>query len=673
MIFVAKPSIIFRIILTWTCLVSIAFAQSQFTKRHIVAVKTDAPPKIDGDLSDPCWQKAPKAEKFVDIQNGNLVTDQTSVWILYDEKFIYVAFDCRDTHPEGIVARETVRDMKFQQSTSNGNPNNEDNVEVDFDPFLTKQGNDVSMFSVNALGTRSAALAGGRGSKAEWKGDWDSASRRTSTGWTCEMRIPWASLNYPSGTKPITIGIDFQRFQDRTKVNSIWSNGTTQGFIELEGLWDGVNVPPAAFHPKLSLLPYLLSGIQDGQTSSKIGLDSRYTVTPQLTAVASYNPDFSTIQDSIVSITYSHVPHSVQDQRPFFLEGGNYFFDQTNINDIGLYFYPVSIRTFDLGAKLYGKLDPKDTIGLLDTVSFGGNNDFVGRWEHSFSDTSSGGAMIVQNDTPQGNNTVAVLDDHMRSGKAALEMIAANSSGPGAGGGAQNFSTYYADKFLTSMIQFSGVSNDFLTPDGYIPYTGYKGFTEVEDWSAQWRSGPLRSTELTIVPLYWWQETGQLYYRGVQGSYNVETRSDWHLELDYAHLQFLDTTDNTFGFNIIRGVTNRFCQYGLQFSTGELGSVPSTFFGPVMTLRVLKKMDLAYNGVLQNRDGLVQQHIATVNYELSPTRSVGGRVVVQNADTNAYLFYHNSGGKGTEYYLILGDPNALRTVKSIQAKVVFAF
>ncbi len=250
--------------------------QTQYSKRHLTAVKTDHPPVIDGDLSDACWKTAGKAEQFVDVQNGNLVADQTIAYLLYDDKYIYIAFDCRDAHPELITARETVRDMKFQQNNNNGNnQNNEDNIEVDFDPFLTHQGNDVSQFSVNALGTRSAALAGGRGSKAEWKGDWDTAVKRSKLGWTCEIRIPWVSLNYPSGKKAVSMGIDFQRFQDRTKVQSMWSNVTTQGFIELEGVWDNVQVPQAAFKQRLSLLPYLLTGIQDNQTSSKIGLDAR--------------------------------------------------------------------------------------------------------------------------------------------------------------------------------------------------------------------------------------------------------------------------------------------------------------------------------------------------------------------------------------------------------------
>ena len=627
---------------------------------------------IRGDLSDPIWKSGAVATGFVDLQNGSNVQDQTTVYFLYDEKYIYIGFNCLDSHPEGIVGRETVRDTKFIQN-SNGNQNREDNIEVDFDPFLTHQGNDISQFSVNAIGTPSAALAGGRGAKAEWKGDWESKVKRSAAGWTCEMRIPWASFNYPSGKQKVSMGINFQRFQDRTKLNSIWSNTTTQNFIELEGIWDQVQVPQAAFKSKLSVLPYLLTGVQDGEESAKVGVDARYTITPQLTAVGSYNPDFSTVEGAIQSIQFSHTVHSVQERRPFFLEGGNYFFDQTNLNDIGLFFYSNRVPTFDLGAKLYGKLAANDSIGLLDTNSFSGRNDFVGKYEHSFSETSSSGAMIVQTESPSGHNTIGVLDDHQRWGKLAFETLDANSSGPGAGGGGNVVSTYYADKFLTSMVQFSDVSNNFLTPDGYIPYSGYKGFLGVEDWSAAWREGMFRSTDLTLVDLDWKQMDGKPYFGGIQASYALETRSDWHLELDYVDLKFMGVRDNTVGLNVISGVSNRFHQIGFQITTGELGGERATSIGPVVTLRVLKKLDLSYSSYLQNRLGIAQQHVLTMNYEISPTKSFGGRVVSQNGNNNAYLFYHNSGGKGTEFYFIVGDPNALRTVRSLQAKWVFSF
>ena len=123
------------------------------------------------------------------------------------------------------------------------------------------------------------------------------------------------------------MGIDFQRFQDHTKTNSMWSNETSQGFIELEGVWEKVQVPQGAFKPKLSLLPYLLTGVQDSGTESKIGLDARYTLTPQLTRCRQLQPGLlNGAGRRSEHHLLSHVAHSIPDQRPFFLEGANNFF-----------------------------------------------------------------------------------------------------------------------------------------------------------------------------------------------------------------------------------------------------------------------------------------------------------------------------------------------------------
>src|SRR5205823_5192687 len=75
----------------------------------------------------------------------------------------------------------------------------EDTVQITLDTFLTCKRNDLSSFAANVLGTRSAHVAGGRAGKTEWQGDWQAAAKRRADGWTCEMRIPWAALNYPGG------------------------------------------------------------------------------------------------------------------------------------------------------------------------------------------------------------------------------------------------------------------------------------------------------------------------------------------------------------------------------------------------------------------------------------------------------------------------------------------
>ena len=75
---------------------------------------------------------------------------------------------------------------------------------------------------------------------------------------------------------------------------------------------------------------------------------------------------------------------------------------------------------------------------------------------------------------------------------------------------------------------------------------------------------------------------------------------------------------------------------------------------------------------VQDFAGRTQQHIVTASYELSPTRSFGGRIVVENADTNWYLSYRSSGARGTEMYFLIGDPNAQRSADKAAIKFVFA-
>ena len=81
-------------------------ASPSYVKRPLAAVKTATPPTIDGDLSDPAWKSAPKVETFLDQQTGAIATDQTIAYILYDDKYIYVAFACKDSQPDKITARE---------------------------------------------------------------------------------------------------------------------------------------------------------------------------------------------------------------------------------------------------------------------------------------------------------------------------------------------------------------------------------------------------------------------------------------------------------------------------------------------------------------------------------------------------------------------------------------
>lgn len=642
------------------------------TSEPIKGTKTPTPIKCDCDGTNPAWKLAPAITGFVDVSHGNSVADQTIAKVLYDDENIYIFVECIDPKPEGIVSRETVRDTLFNQQNNNGYPTNEDYVMVSLDPFLTRQQGDISLFAVNALGTRSAQIAGGRASKAEWSGDWEACAKKTDHGWNCEMRIPWKLIHYPPGGKTVNVGFDVSRFQYRTQTLSMWQNIGPQGFWDKEGIWTDVQLPQSVFKHTLSVLPYALGGVVNGQASAKVGVDARFLFTPELTGVATLNPDFSTIEGAIQTIQFSHTERYLNDYRPFFTEGGNNFGVNINFNNLGSFLYSGRIQDFNAGGKVYGKVAANDTIGALAIQAPDGRNDMAARYLHAFSATSSGGAMVVSTNSVGGQNTVTDVDQHFRWGKLGVEGLVANSAGPGAGGGAQQLSTYYADAHTTTVLQASEISSNFLTPLGYFPYTGYKGFFGFEDYNNTWRHGFWRNFDLSGGYLSWMTMAGGRFFNGFQGGASIETRSDIHFEFDYATDFQLGSNDNTMGLNIVYGATNRFRQFGIQATTGETGGVHSTFVAPTASVRLFSGFDLTYAGGIQNRDGVSQQHILTANYQLSPTKSVGGRMVINNADTNVYLFLHNSGEKGTEFFVIFGDPNATRTVRALQAKVVFA-
>lgn len=64
---------------------------------------TDKPIKIDGNLAKIQWQKANRVN-LVDVVTGAKPAQQTTAMMLWDDNFLYAAFDCEDN---GIIANMT--------------------------------------------------------------------------------------------------------------------------------------------------------------------------------------------------------------------------------------------------------------------------------------------------------------------------------------------------------------------------------------------------------------------------------------------------------------------------------------------------------------------------------------------------------------------------------------
>ena len=175
---------------------------------------------------------------------------------------------------------------------------------------------DRNFFIVNPIGTKYAHLATGRAEKSEWIGLWKAAAQIVEDGWIVEMEIPWQMLDYPDTTKPVRMGINVDRLQQRTGERSWWCNLGVNEFRENDGHW--IDVFPPARKREFKLLPYLIAGISETETSigatsrsrreytARAGADICYEVTPQLRLIGTANPDFENIEQAVEDIDFSY-------------------------------------------------------------------------------------------------------------------------------------------------------------------------------------------------------------------------------------------------------------------------------------------------------------------------------------------------------------------------------
>jgi hypothetical protein len=639
-----------------------------YANRSLTAIprlQSVAPPKLDGNLDDPIWKVAAKADTFIDPQTSKPALEQTEVYLVYDNEAIYAAFYCHDSQPTAIAARETVRDAQLR---------GDDNVSIDFDPFLTYKFNDYSIFMVNPRGTRSMQISGGRAGKLEWQGDWDASAKIVADGWIVEIRIPWGILPYPRSTAPTNFGINFRRMHQRTQVNSLWSNLGVQFFNDREGYWKGVTPPANTWKPRLSFLPYLMPSLRTdgGRSQIRAGVDARYQPTPELTVVGALNPDFATVEGAVQGIFFSRSERFVPDRRPFFLEGADYF-DVGRPYQIGRLFNPLRIQQFDLGAKVYGKINPTTTLGFLSTVDAGNQTNIVANVRRELGKTANVNFMMMQRLEKGADNSVLGFSQNYRRGKWGFDTQYFQSLGVGAGGAGWTTALNLEDKNFFGTVRYRSVGESFNNSLGFIPFNNFQGLTMFFMHEVAWRKGFWRGATAYFNPTWDWDQQGAPFRRDASIGLTFETRSDNAIGFDIQGGKFYNSSDFTYGVNFMRGMNNRFRRWGVGFLTGKQANLPFSAVSPSFSFRFGKRFDFIYSSYLQSYQGFDQQHIVTFNYEINPFQSWGGRVVVQQSRINYYLSYRNAGRRGTDFYVMIGDPNAESFVPRFLCKWVFAF
>ena len=303
------------------------FTRDELGRVTMRAIPLDAPITLDGALNEAIYQTVAPVTGFIqqNPNEGELATEQSEVWVLFDSEMIYVSARCWTSRPDRIVANE----MKRDSSGLFGN----DTFGVVFDTFYDRR-NGVS-FDTNALGAlMDGAITDERTFNLDWNTLWDVSTSRFEDGWTVEFAIPFKSLRYRPG--PVQIwGINFERRVSwKNEVSFLTPIPAAAGSFMLSSAATlvGLAVPPSDI--RLEVKPYAISDVTTDFTSTPaltnqldgdVGLDVKYGLTEGLTADFTYNTDFAQVEVDEQQVNLTRFSLFYPEKREFFLEGQGIF------------------------------------------------------------------------------------------------------------------------------------------------------------------------------------------------------------------------------------------------------------------------------------------------------------------------------------------------------------
>ncbi len=295
------------------------------------ATRLAEPIVLDGKLDDPVYSQVKAITGFIqqEPQDGELATEQTDVWLLFDDRNFYVSARCWDSHPDRMVANEMRRDNSgiFQN----------ENLGVLIDTFYDRR-NGVQ-FQVNALGALRDQLIGdeGQANNVDWNTVWDAKASMDDRGWIVEIAIPFKSIRFKQVGAQVW-GLNMRRIvtwkNERSFLAPISAEYGTRGVYRFSDAATlvGVEVPGASRN--LELKPYAVSSLTTDQTADEpftndpdadVGFDVKYGLTRGLIADFTYNTDFAQIEEDDQQVNLTRFNLLFPEKRDFFLEGQSIF------------------------------------------------------------------------------------------------------------------------------------------------------------------------------------------------------------------------------------------------------------------------------------------------------------------------------------------------------------
>lgn len=281
---------------------------------------------IDGELDDPGWRGAARADNFAEHNPGDQTRPEvdTEVLITYDDSNLYLGWVCHDD-PSEVRASFCERDQIFSG----------DYVILCLDTF--GEATLAYEISANPYGIPGDLLfSSANGEDITYDLNYETAGRITDFGWVAEMAIPFSSLRFPDRHEQVWRA-DFWRNRPRgSRYQYSWA-----AYDRDESCWPcqwGTITGISGVKPGsgLEILPSVVAhqaGSLDDEGAFKndkiggdAGLGIAYDFSSELTAEVTINPDFSQVETDVAQIDVnSTFALFYPEARPFFQEGSDLF------------------------------------------------------------------------------------------------------------------------------------------------------------------------------------------------------------------------------------------------------------------------------------------------------------------------------------------------------------
>jgi hypothetical protein len=345
---------------------------------------------IDGIPSEEAWNSVDWGGDFIQWQphEGRPPSQPTSFKILYDEKYLYVAYRCQDAAPDSVIRRMGRRD-EFPG----------DWVEINIDSYHDLR--TAFSFTISASGVRSDEYVTGDNNNwdANWNPIWFAKTHMDEQGWTAEVKIPLSQLRY--GNEPDKVwGLQINRRLFRKEERSYWQHIPQNSGVWVSRLGELHGLKNIPLHRQVEIAPYVIAQAdkykkEPGNPFAKgfdtkltAGLDGKLAVTNDLILDFTINPDFGQVEADPSQVRIDGFQNFFTERRPFFIESRNIFDYQLTGSEAGgdydsdLLFYSRRIGSSPHG---YPNLNNGEHLKYPQNTSILGAAKFSGKTKKGWS------------------------------------------------------------------------------------------------------------------------------------------------------------------------------------------------------------------------------------------------------------------------------------------------